>query len=231
MNPTSMLNWWPRVSGLDIPMPETEIIEIGHDAMIGLCDGDSSGIVPFTSQIQAVAERIGYPLFLRTDLASGKHDWENTCFVQRPDDLLAHIVAVVEDNEMGWLDYRAIVIREYVQMDTAFTAFYGNLPIGRERRYFVCDEEIECHHPYWPADAFERHTPSVDNWEEVLVELSIESADEVSLLTAYAIQVAACFEGYWSVDFCRAADGVWYFIDMAEGDKSWHPACVIADAR
>lgn len=30
-------------------------------------------------------------------------------------------------------------------------------------------------------------------------------------------------EGYWSVDFAKGQDGTWYFIDMAEGDQSWHP--------
>ena len=31
-------------------------------------------------------------------------------------------------------------------------------------------------------------------------------------------------KGYWSVDYWKAKDGRWILIDMAEGEKSWHPS-------
>ena len=43
------------------------------------------------------------------------------------------------------------------------------------------------------------------------------------LLTGYASMVARAIEGFWSVDFCKGADGQWYLIDMATGANSWHP--------
>ena len=35
-------------------------------------------------------------------------------------------------------------------------------------------------------------------------------------------KVAAHFEGYWSLDWLRHQSR-WYAIDMADGDRSWHP--------
>ena len=50
-----------------------------------------------------------------------------------------------------------------------------------------------------------------------------ESDDEIRFLTNYALTVAKQFEGYWSIDFCKANDGRWILIDMARGKRSWHP--------
>jgi len=55
--------------------------------------------------------------------------------------------------------------------------------------------------------------------------LNTETEEEVKLLTSYAKMVAEQFKGYWSIDFCKAKDGRWILIDMATGQKSWHPDC------
>jgi hypothetical protein len=72
--------------------------------------------------------------------------------------------------------------------------------------------------------------PSEDDWEALLAEANREG-DEVTLLTDYAEKIGAVLPGWWSVDFMLGADGVWYFIDAAEGEKSWHPECEFAPER
>jgi hypothetical protein len=52
-----------------------------------------------------------------------------------------------------------------------------------------------------------------------------ETEEEVELLSDYAQTIADAVDGYWSVDFCKAKDGRWIFIDMAVGEDSWHPEC------
>ena len=38
--------------------------------------------------------------------------------------------------------------------------------------------------------------------------------------------IASYFKEYWSVDFLKTKDGLWYCIDMATGDRSYHwPDC------
>jgi len=141
---------------------------------------------------------------------------------------------------MADLDCQALAVREYIQPAALFRAFYGDLPIGRERRYFVRDGQAECHHPYWPADAIERAftingelVPAIEvdfDWRPLLAELSVESSEEIVLLTGYAETVGrAVGDGYWSVDFMQGADGRWWFIDMAQGNDSWHPECEHCD--
>jgi len=120
----------------------------------------------------------------------------------------------------------ALVFREFIQMKYSFRAF-GGLPIGHERRYFLRDGKVICHHPYWPLDAikFWQGTPKPINWKFQLHYLNREYKGEIKILTVYAQNIATVLSGYWSVDFCRSTKDGWYFIDCASGEDSWHPEC------
>jgi hypothetical protein len=121
------------------------------------------------------------------------------------------------------LPFIGVAIRELIRLQVGFTAFYGKLPIGAERRYFISDGAVVCHHPYWIEAAIQK--PTIKNWKRVLADLNEEHYTEVALLTEYAWEIAQQFEGNWSVDFCRGTDGKWWLIDMATAHNSWHPDC------
>lgn len=247
MDKNSMLYWWPKVKHIRVPKPETIIIEIGYRQLLQMLDLDGKPLFrEIREKIIAVAEQLGYPLFVRTDMASGKHDWENSCYVASRDQLWRNIYRVVEFNEIAdilGLQPEALVFRKYVPLEASFKAFYGRMPVARERRYFVRDGKVECHHPYWPEGAiseWEDRTADLralglgsienlpPNWRELLAELNTETTEEVKVLTAYADEIGqAVGQGYWSADFAKGRDGVWYFIDMAEGHRSWHPTCQV----
>ena len=232
MNPTSLLFWWPKVKDLGIPVPRTEIWDTGDGlkswfyAMEG---GRQPGDLFFLEEAEQIARLIGYPLFLRTDLASGKHGWKETCYVQDESLLPGHIFRVLEENEMAGivvsLDYRALVFREMLSLFAPFTAFRGDLPIARERRYFIREGKVQCHHPYWIEGAVAGGRPEADGWAETLAMLNIEYENEIEILSRYSEKVAEVLGGYWSIDYAFAADGTWFLIDVAEGEKSWHPEC------
>lgn len=224
MNRTSLLYWYPKIKRLGIPMPKTRCVNTPN--VYSILDGK---LLPDKTPqaIIAAGRAIGYPLFLRTDLMSGKHLWEDTCYVPDEKALFRHIFAVVEDNackSWGENDPVALVFREYIPLVSAFTAFKG-LPIAKERRYFVRDGKAECHHAYWFEGAIEQwfEPPSELDWRDLLEEMNREEPAEVVLLTDWAERVGAVLRGYWSVDFALAQDGRWLLIDMAEGARSWHP--------
>ena len=232
MEKTSMLYWFPIIKDLPIPMPRTTWVEIPFEVFEEYAYMEPKGkepkIVKYGPDLLTKAKEIGYPLFLRTDMASGKHSWERSCYVEREEDLFKHIWEVVEFNftaDIFGLHCEALVFREYIPMASGFTAFWGKLPINPERRYFIRDSKIECHHPYWTAGSILKSgaTPSKPGWEELLLKMDEEPSDEVELLTKYSTMVAKLLPGYWSVDFCKAKDGRWILIDLAEGEKSWHP--------
>lgn len=235
---SSLVYWWPVVEGLGIPVPRTVVLDFGHELLMEFLEPRPAVRPVLRSVVDAVfgaARSLGYPdraVFLRTDQASGKHEYEHTCRVgpEGNDEveacrkLTSHIVRVLEANELAGvmgLPYRAIVVREFLPLAEGFRAFWGGLPIGWERRYFVRDGRVVCHHPYWTEDAI--HSPSVPDWRERLHLASHEPEDEVAKLSGYAERVGRELDGYWSVDFARAVDGTWYLIDMARGELSWHP--------
>ena len=230
MDKNSMLYWWPKVKELqaEIPMPKTIIINAGYAILAKCLDGEPLPII-LKDRLWEAAGQLGYPVFMRTDQASGKHEWQNTCFVRDEISLVQNLYNLIEWNECAGflgLPYEAIVLRKYIPLEAPFKAFYGEMPVARERRYFVRDGQIICHHPYWPEDAirFPRGQEPA-GWRDLLRELNTEPEDEVALLSGYAAIIGRRLPGYWSVDFAKGQDGVWYFIDMAEGHRSWHPPC------
>jgi hypothetical protein len=224
-----MLYWYPKIQGVDIPQPRTEIMSLEHLPQKVWYDFLEHGKVPFDfEQLKRICRAVGYPLFLRTDQASGKHHWKKSCFVESEKKLLPNLRNIVDLNlaaDIIGLSIQAIVVRKYIPMAELFTAFYGDMPVNPEIRCFIKNGSVQCWHWYWIEDAIVN--PSVENWRELLdkTQRTIRTTDLESNVLHYAQIVANIFrnDGYWSVDFCKTKTGPWMLIDMAEGERSWHP--------
>lgn len=218
--------WWPRAAHVDVPKPRTVIVP-DCGAVLRRVVMDDRPLPPaLRAQLEAAAASLGYPVFMRTDAAAAKHSWRDTCFVQRREDLLFNLFRLVEENIMAdlfGLPFTAIVFREVLPLDAGFVAFHGRLPIAPERRYFVRDGRVEAHYPYWPEAAIRPCQETPPDRRERLRAMNQETPGEVALLTTYAERIGTALPGYWSVDFARAKDGTWYWIDAARGELSWRP--------
>jgi hypothetical protein len=148
MNQSSLLYWWPRIQHLKISMPRTEILPVSRELFLKAIDPPHTAAEKYYQAIKETARKIGYPLFLRTDLASGKHDWKNGCYIKREEDLISHVFSVIEFNETAdilGLDWKALVFREFIELDWKFKAFWGEMPVARQRRYFIKDGHVIIH--------------------------------------------------------------------------------------
>lgn len=220
-NKDSMLYWYPKIRDLDIPQPKTEFVLLSEEEYYATMEGIPKSIVERIDRV--IKEKFQLPVFIRTDQASGKHSWKDTCYYNG-EKLGFHLFEICESNHcadiMG-LYFRAIVVREFISMASQYTAFWGNMPVNPERRYFIKDGKVVCHHFYWIKEAI--RNPSVENWEELSDEMNKETEEEIKILTGYSKMVAEVIEGFWSIDYCKAKDGRWILIDMATGENSWHP--------
>jgi hypothetical protein len=223
--------WFPLLQKSGVRIPKTRIVktdvELGH-----LLDSRKpEGYVAFLGELRAAAEKVshGGPFFLRTGQLSAKHSWKETCYVYPLIELSRHVNNLIEESAMCDVlgrPFNVWVVREYIPMVSAFTAFLG-MPINKERRYFIKDGEVLCHHGYWPAQAFEgRHQPEDPKWREKLAWLNEETEEEVALLTGLSKRVSREFDGEWSLDWSRAQQGGFVAIDMAVAEESFHwPDC------
>jgi len=230
---SSMLIWYPKVKDI-LNTPRTELLPLTDKEIqsihrgVNMDDTTKPKKMPdaLLKKIKKHAGVIGYPLFLRSDQGSGKHNWEDTCYVEKEEDLIGHVLNLhawhLEAGIMG-LEYNALVFREFIPLRSCFKAFNG-MPVARERRYFVRDGEVVCHHPYWVEDAIHSYTdPLPADWKRVLAGLNAESEHEFKILAPLAITFSNAVPGYWSVDFAQGMDGKWWLIDAARGEVSWHP--------
>ena len=234
MNKSSLTYWFQKIAGLEIPIPKTEIVSLTSEEIQAYlkCGGDSIYFPRLNEQVRKVIRKMfQLPVFLRTDEYSGKHSWKKTCFLDNLDNLDANLARLTEESMsvdfLGALPLQAIVVREFISMDSRFTAFRGEMPVNPERRYFIRNRKIECHHPYWIEDAVAQGTREdklPQNWRQLAKDMNNESPEEVSTLTEYAQRIASLMPEYWSIDFCKSRARGWILIDMAEGEKSWHPS-------
>lgn len=215
-----MVYWYEKIKDLEIPQPETIILELSEDIRAEFYERFPKALL---TKIKPIANKIGYPLFVRTDLSSIKHSWEKTCYIENEAKLKQNIFNLIIDNiciNFLGLPYEALVFRRYIPLEAGFKAFWGNMPVAKERRYFLKDGKVQCFHPYWPEDAI--LNPNVANWKEILRKQNKETKSEIKLLSNYALMVGDVLDGYWSIDFAYGQDKKWYLIDMATGEDSYH---------
>ncbi len=228
-DPNSALIWFPPIERAGLPVPKTEFVEYNPNSLFPLLDGQPMGDFPM-KELEQACERVGYPCFLRTDLASSKHDGPRSFKVSGPAELPQAVYLTFESNCLKDLApfTRAFMVREWITIPAAFTAF-GGLAIGTEWRFFADQESARCHHFYWPEEAFEysfdRPGAGPADWQERLKRLAAEPDQEIlGRLEAMAFDAArAVGAGAWSIDFALDARGKYWLIDMARAEASWHP--------
>ena len=148
----------------------------------------------------------------------------------------------------GELVIDAMFFREFLQLETTgFTAFHGKMPINKEVRCFIRDGKIDCVHPYWFNEVFDRevareakmhkmiggeeaakkgYSQLPADWSDKLAKSNKLTFNDKSIIHEYLREVMPHFQGYWSVDFTKGVNGEWYLIDMARGELSQHhPEC------
>jgi len=92
----SMFIWWPWVERLGLPAPKTILVPeavpgILNAALAAACD-EGEPPPEWRPWIQSLVEMAAEsdlrpPWFVRTDLCSAKHQWGETCAVDRAEDL------------------------------------------------------------------------------------------------------------------------------------------------
>lgn len=223
VNPTCLSYWFPKIQDAGIPVPKTIWFRTKVE-LDRLLDGETpDGFDDFVFDLQYAGDHdLFWPVFLRTGLGSGKHEWRGTCYVPNRESVGQHVSNLVEWSHT--VDFFGLAtdvwaMREFLDVGPAFHAFDG-MPVGRERRYFVRDGQVIGHHPYWPPDSLS-YGVDVEDWESRLEELNTEQLGEHAELTRLTERVGAAVPGEWSVDWMWVPDRGWVCIDMAVAKQSW----------
>lgn len=220
---TDLRYWFPAVQRSGVLYPKTVLVESGIDLcdLILVLDGKESRTLEGVARRIAQASKVvGVPFFLRTSYLSGKHEWGNTCYCHDLKTVGRNIIGLVEATVMADQPLGCFAVREFLNLQSLFTAFDG-MPVAREFRLFVKNGEVLHVQPYWPPQSIRK--PSNASWRSLLGWLSDLSAGDKAFLEARARSID--IEGFWSMDFAQDVKGDWYLIDMARGELSylWYP--------
>lgn len=222
--------WLPKIQDAGLPTPKTEIIAYEHRSVIEVFDKpDLPEFATLIENISLACNRIGYPIFIRTDLSSAKHDGPMAYRADSDSDVSRVLFKTLEDNELKfWLDPsppKAFLVRQWLNLDSPFVAFGGHA-IAREWRFFADGEKVRCFHPYWPEDSIRFFgIPEPSGWRLALkrlhkIPLNIDDLKELAIKSA---DLYGCFA---SVDIAMDELGTWWITDMATAEDSYHwPSC------
>lgn len=238
---TDLAYWFPLIKRAGLPVPETKIITTEVELIHLLDGGPINGYPVFITELKDAVTSIGTPCFLRTGLGSGKHSWNDTCYLTDVDNVPDHVYSLVEWShtvDFFGLAHDTWVVRRLIPTTPLFYAFWGRMPITREFRFFVRGETIEHIQPYWPPGALEDYVHDCPDWRERLAEASrLDGVDlricrEIAQFAARVLAADAFVNppddnggDFWSVDLLQDKYGGWWLTDMALGDQSfrWDP--------
>jgi len=218
------LSWWfPKLRDAGLPLPRTHIFHT-DDNLVCLMDGETPPMwTKLLVGIKDAGDELGWPVFFRTGQGSGKHNWQSTCYLTRPEDIGQHIVNLVAWShtvDFFGLAHDVWVVREMLPVAPLFVCTrYGGMPVVREFRAFVENSRVAYIQPYWPKGAIKEGSPDDDNWEAKYARLDMRPED-TSTLRALASTAGLACGGCWSVDLLETRNG-WYVTDMAIAERSW----------
>lgn len=208
--------------------PNTVILQLNPDYLSDILDDNvSQNLVDIVDEI---AKYIKYPVLLKTDMASHKHDYADACVIHRKQEIAHKIFNTLEFNYIVDLYPMALVIREFIKHNSTFKAF-NKLPIAREYRVFWIDGKIKCIHRYWAKEVFQKDKWALrtepKNWESLwnkMYDPKIVNAEieEIKILLNTRFTKTELSKDNWSIDFMSAKNGKIYLIDMGEANLSYH---------
>jgi len=229
LNRNALSYWFPLIEAAGLPVPRTIIVDMpdeAMEAMWGWFDGKDAGdSKPFFSALATAADMLGYPCFLRTDHTSAKHCWERSCYLASADVIPQHVSEIVLYSETAGiigLLWDRWAVREFLPTrPLGICPRFGNMPVCREFRFFVEDDNILCWHAYWPMSALEQGGLNDPALFMAIHADELCRCDDETELRDLASKAGQAVGGAWSVDILETGRG-WFITDMAEADKSFH---------
>ena len=228
MNLNSLFFWWPHLRDERMPKTVGVVCDIKH--LFPALDGEDTPDAPWAA-FEGAAKSVGFPVFVRTDQSSAKHDGPQSYRINSLLDLQRVIEAALTDNCLKNLEGSVcgFVFRQWIELDGRFTAFHGH-PIAPEVRIFVEARgketpTIDESYFYWPEEAFEGHCDDPE-WRKIRQAMETETMVSSVLLPLQVRAIEATKRigfGEWSIDFARDKNGDWWLIDMALASDSWRP--------
>lgn len=222
---TRLSYWFPKLKNTGLPVPETHIICTAEEELTAIYESMESsiknGVYSLAKRIKEAADNVGYPCFLRTDHFSGKHDWENNCYLSDGNNIAEHVMSIAymwECVNMFAPPCDTWIVREFLPtIPHGVCRMYGDMPICKEFRFFSKDGDIQCWHPYWPLRALEQGKAEYFNNNFDYDDFC--KLDNMAF--ALAEKAAKAIDGSWSIDLLETKKG-WFVTDMAESNKSYH---------
>src|SRR5947208_537002 len=94
-----LCKWYPKIQNIKgVRTPRTALVPFTNSEGLNWIEAKRSLPANFTVELQRESRKLGFPLFMRTDEASAKFNWAETCYVQDESKLTRNLSLLVEEN-------------------------------------------------------------------------------------------------------------------------------------
>lgn len=206
----SLSFWYPMLKNMGLPTPKTHIIHTTGFELVKMIDNypieEINWLQKLIDEIGYYAEKVGYPCFLRTGHTSNKHDWKDSCYITKKEDIHKNLYSLVEMSAMADFPLDFFVVREMLETKPHFNAFNG-MPITKEVRCFIEKDKITVT-KYWPHEAFK------DTEKKKVDSMYNFTKEDIDTITSLLTFIHKSIDPIWCVDLLETKDG-WVVIDMS----------------
>lgn len=212
VNKSCLSYWLPKLKHAQVAHPRTLMLPVRPGEQF---TRQSS---PFIKLLHEAAQRIGFPVFLRTGTDTYAQHWSQTCFCTVPDLIPQNVVALSEfaqHVELQSLSSYCWAVQEFLPLiPLAYCPNFSGLPICRAYRCSVVEGNLQCVRPYWTHRALEQS--GVENPNALYAELYRNTPQDTVRGLAEAAGKAVV--GAWWVNVLETKRG-WVVTKMTQSSK------------
>jgi hypothetical protein len=151
--------------------------------------------------VKLVRETIGGPAIVRDFVKSRKHEWNDACFIESPEDAARVIRNFVE--RQGESLVGGIVVREFVKLRHLGRHPKSGTPLSLEYRSFWLDGEPLLTLPYWAEATYDPQlVPPLERFRPVVAKIDSR---------------------LFSMDLAMTEEGEWIIVEIGDGQVSGIP--------
>ena len=143
------------------------------------------------------------PIVIKDYVKSQKHYWKEACFIPNASDKEMVNSIVSKFIELQDSDFnKGLVFREFVELEKLTNHSKSGMPLTKEFRIFVKNNEIINVFKYWDEGDYEEVEPVLDEFNELLPNIK---------------------SNFFTMDIAKKIDGNWIIIELGDGQVAGLP--------
>jgi ATP-grasp domain, R2K clade family 3 len=143
------------------------------------------------------------PIIVKDYVKSQKHYWHEACFIPNADDPKNVLKITKKFLELQDTDLNVgIVYREYIEFEPLTNHSISGMPLTKEFRVFVCNQQIVSIFKYWDEGIYNETMPNI---------------------AIFQSEIRHIRSNFYTMDIAKTKNGDWLIVELGDGQVAGLP--------